>query len=32
MTESTEAPVWTTPDFVEYDTPMEVTGYVARTD
>ena len=32
MTESADQPVWTTPDFVEYDTPMEVTGYVARTD
>lgn len=32
MIEDTELPVWTTPDFVEYDTPMEVTGYVARVD
>jgi coenzyme PQQ precursor peptide PqqA len=22
--------VWTTPDFVEYETPMEVTAYAAR--
>ncbi|SFW67103.1 pyrroloquinoline quinone precursor peptide PqqA [Amycolatopsis australiensis] len=28
MTESPE--VWTTPDFVEYETPMEVTAYAAR--
>ncbi|MEV6876978.1 pyrroloquinoline quinone precursor peptide PqqA [Amycolatopsis sp. NPDC051128] len=28
MTEPTE--VWTTPDFVEYETPMEVTAYAAR--
>jgi coenzyme PQQ precursor peptide PqqA len=21
---------WTTPDFVEYETPMEVTAYAAR--
>jgi coenzyme PQQ precursor peptide PqqA len=28
MTETTEG--WTTPDFVEYETPMEVTAYAAR--
>jgi coenzyme PQQ precursor peptide PqqA len=28
MPEPTEA--WTTPDFVEYETPMEVTAYAAR--
>jgi coenzyme PQQ precursor peptide PqqA len=28
MTEATE--VWTTPDFAEYETPMEVTAYAAR--
>lgn len=28
MTEGTE--VWVTPDFVEYETPMEVTAYAAR--
>lgn len=27
-----ELEVWETPDFVEYDTPMEVTAYVARMD
>jgi len=32
MTENVELPVWRTPDFVEYDTPMEITGYVARMD
>jgi coenzyme PQQ precursor peptide PqqA len=32
MSENAEQPVWTAPDFVEYDTPMEVTGYVARTE
>ncbi len=32
MTEEVELPVWTTPDFVEYDTPMEITAYVARMD
>ncbi|MFD5246574.1 pyrroloquinoline quinone precursor peptide PqqA [Amycolatopsis sp. NPDC058340] len=24
--------VWTTPDFVEYETPMEVTAYAARLE
>ncbi|MFI0800993.1 pyrroloquinoline quinone precursor peptide PqqA [Amycolatopsis lurida] len=24
--------VWTTPDFVEYETPMEVTAYAARME
>jgi coenzyme PQQ precursor peptide PqqA len=23
---------WTTPEFVEYETPMEITAYVARMD
>ena len=32
MIESTEREVWTTPDFVEYETPMEVTAYVARME
>ena len=32
MIESTELEVWTTPDFVEYETPMEVTAYVARME
>jgi PqqA family protein len=26
MTGNGELPVWRTPDFVEYDTPMEITG------
>ncbi|MBP2178587.1 MULTISPECIES: pyrroloquinoline quinone precursor peptide PqqA [Amycolatopsis] len=30
MIEPTE--VWTTPDFVEYETPMEVTAYAARME
>lgn len=29
MVESAELEVWVTPDFVAYDTPMEVTAYVA---
>lgn len=24
--------VWTTPEFTEYDTPMEVTAYAARME
>jgi coenzyme PQQ precursor peptide PqqA len=32
MIESTQREVWTTPDFVEYETPMEVTAYAARMD
>lgn len=32
MVESAPREVWTTPDFVEYDTPMEVTAYVARME
>lgn len=28
----TELEVWTTPDFVEYETPMEVTAYAARME
>jgi coenzyme PQQ precursor peptide PqqA len=27
-----ELEVWTTPDFVEYETPMEVTAYAARME
>ncbi|MFB9907238.1 pyrroloquinoline quinone precursor peptide PqqA [Allokutzneria oryzae] len=29
--ESTERPEWVVPDFAEYDTPMEVTAYAARS-
>jgi coenzyme PQQ precursor peptide PqqA len=32
MNATTELEVWTTPDFVEYETPMEVTAYAARMD
>jgi coenzyme PQQ precursor peptide PqqA len=32
MTEHVDLPVWGTPDFVEYDTPMEITAYAARMD
>jgi hypothetical protein len=32
MTENVDLPVWRTLDFVEYDRPMEITGYVARMD
>ena len=32
MDERVDLPVWTTPDFVEYDTPMEITAYAARMD
>lgn len=32
MDATTELEVWTTPDFVEYETPMEVTAYAARMD
>ncbi|WP_086819453.1 MULTISPECIES: pyrroloquinoline quinone precursor peptide PqqA [Allokutzneria] len=28
--ENTEHLEWVMPDFVEYDTPMEVTAYAAR--
>lgn len=28
--ESPQLEVWTTPDFVEYETPMEVTSYAGR--
>ncbi|QWF82378.1 MULTISPECIES: pyrroloquinoline quinone precursor peptide PqqA [Amycolatopsis] len=28
----TQVEVWTTPDFVEYETPMEVTAYAARME
>lgn len=30
MTETLET--WSTPDFVEYETPMEVTAYAARME
>lgn len=30
MTENTEPEVWTVPEFVAYETPMEITAYVAR--
>ncbi|GAB3133140.1 hypothetical protein GCM10027258_01750 [Amycolatopsis stemonae] len=30
MTETLES--WSTPDFVEYETPMEVTAYAARME
>ena len=32
MQDATELEVWTTPDFVEYETPMEVTAYAARME
>jgi coenzyme PQQ precursor peptide PqqA len=32
MQDTPELEVWTTPDFVEYETPMEVTAYAARMD
>jgi len=32
MQDAPELEVWTTPDFVEYETPMEVTAYAARMD
>lgn len=32
MHDGIELEVWTTPDFVEYETPMEVTAYAARMD
>ncbi|WP_018680420.1 pyrroloquinoline quinone precursor peptide PqqA [Actinokineospora enzanensis] len=32
MTENTELMPWTTPEYTEYDTPMEITAYVARQD
>ena len=28
--DSTTTEIWTTPDFVEYETPMEVTSYAGR--
>lgn len=31
MVES-EREAWTTPDFVEYETPMEVTAYFGRME
>jgi coenzyme PQQ precursor peptide PqqA len=30
--DGTELEVWTTPDFVEYETPMEVTAYAMRME
>ncbi|ADD41870.1 pyrroloquinoline quinone precursor peptide PqqA [Stackebrandtia nassauensis] len=30
--ESPQLEVWTTPDFVEYETPMEVTSYAGREE
>ncbi|EHR61233.1 pyrroloquinoline quinone precursor peptide PqqA [Saccharomonospora cyanea] len=30
--QDTERELWTTPDFVEYDTPMEVTAYFGRME
>ena len=30
MTEDGSRPRWTKPDYVELDTPMEITAYVAR--
>lgn len=32
MVETIELEVWTTPDFVEYETPLEVTAYAARME
>jgi coenzyme PQQ precursor peptide PqqA len=32
MNEITPCEVWMTPDFVEYETPMEVTAYAARME
>ncbi|MBK1785069.1 pyrroloquinoline quinone precursor peptide PqqA [Prauserella cavernicola] len=32
MIESGELEVWTTPDFEEYETPMEVTAYFGRME
>ncbi|MQA61789.1 MAG: pyrroloquinoline quinone precursor peptide PqqA [Actinophytocola sp.] len=32
MVETPQREIWVTPDFVEYDTPMEVTAYVARME
>lgn len=32
MIENEQLEAWTTPDFVEYDTPMEVTAYLARME
>jgi hypothetical protein len=32
MTENVKLSVWRTPDFVEYDTPIYLAGYVARMD
>lgn len=30
--DATELEVWTKPDFVEYEAPMEVTAYAARME
>jgi coenzyme PQQ precursor peptide PqqA len=32
MDDTTQLEIWTTPDFVEFETPMEVTAYAARMD
>jgi coenzyme PQQ precursor peptide PqqA len=32
VTENIELEAWTAPEFVEYDTPMEVTAYLARME
>ncbi|SFB52605.1 coenzyme PQQ precursor peptide PqqA [Amycolatopsis marina] len=32
MIETGEREVWSTPDFVEYETPMEVTAYLGRME
>jgi coenzyme PQQ precursor peptide PqqA len=32
MIDDLDRPVWATPDFTGFDTPMEVTRYVARMD
>jgi hypothetical protein len=32
MTGNVKLSVWRTPDFVEYDTPIYLAGYVARMD
>lgn len=32
MNEPGTPEIWTTPDFVEYEVPMEVTAYAARME
>ncbi len=32
MVDSTEREAWIRPDFVEFETPTEVTSYAARVD